>query len=373
MVSPSTHRLSWGLLYAALVTAMSVLMSIIATYTALFPNSDFFVIFFLIFLYGISSVSATLLWTPRTRRQSWSVFSLSFSALSLLQIFFSFMLTPLFKKPKFASTVGSLLTVVFGCLSLFTVLMTDFPQPLVWLLCLLSPTAFSMGIAQVTRLVLTVCVVQRLVAPCWDLLLFVSFLERWCTWRLRETVQYSPPWPVVLILCMRLCSCCSWTVSSICCWPFIWNRCCPVSPTVKPGLLPSLITAFLFNKLWTLTSALLEFLKNQYSICRWVWNETVFGLLPETVLLVQTDKALCGSELGVRRRGERWRSVRRRRLCGAGFTWVQRKGGDTVKNQVFTFIVWRPDGLGERVIGWWWWWWWCSHLEHFSLCSLFHP
>ncbi|CAB1312981.1 unnamed protein product, partial [Coregonus sp. 'balchen'] len=46
-------------------------------------------------------------------------------------IFFSFMLTPLFKKPKFASTVGSMLTVVFGCLSLFTVLMKDFPQPLV--------------------------------------------------------------------------------------------------------------------------------------------------------------------------------------------------------------------------------------------------
>lgn len=50
-------RLSWGLLYAALVTVMSILMSVIATYTALFPNSDFFVIFLLIFLYGISSVS----------------------------------------------------------------------------------------------------------------------------------------------------------------------------------------------------------------------------------------------------------------------------------------------------------------------------
>lgn len=61
------------------------------------------------------------------------------------------MLTPLFKKPKFASTVGSMLTVVFGCLSLFTVLMNDFPQPLVWLLCLLSPSAFSIGIAQVTH------------------------------------------------------------------------------------------------------------------------------------------------------------------------------------------------------------------------------
>lgn len=114
--------LSWGLLYAALVTTMSILMAIIATYTALFPNSDFIVIFFLIFLYGISS------------------------------IFFSFMLTPLFKKPKFASTVGSMLTVVFGCLSLFTVLMKDFPQPLVWLLCLLSPSAFSIGIAQVVYL-----------------------------------------------------------------------------------------------------------------------------------------------------------------------------------------------------------------------------
>ncbi|XP_034050372.1 ATP-binding cassette sub-family A member 5 [Thalassophryne amazonica] len=114
--------LSWGLLYAALVTTMSILMSIIATYTALFPNSDFFVIFFLIFLYGISS------------------------------IFFSFMLTPLFKKPKFASTVGSMLTLVFGCLSLFTVLMNDFPQPLVWLFCLLSPSAFSIGIAQVVYL-----------------------------------------------------------------------------------------------------------------------------------------------------------------------------------------------------------------------------
>uniref|UniRef100_A0A8C9W4L0 ATP binding cassette subfamily A member 5 n=1 Tax=Scleropages formosus TaxID=113540 RepID=A0A8C9W4L0_SCLFO len=118
----SAFWLSWGLLYAALVTTMSVLMAIIATCTALFPNSDFLVIFLLIFLYGISS------------------------------IFFSFMLTPLFKKPKFASTVGSMLTVVFGCLSLFTVLMKDFPQALVWALCLLSPSAFSIGIAQVVYL-----------------------------------------------------------------------------------------------------------------------------------------------------------------------------------------------------------------------------
>uniref|UniRef100_A0A673MN59 ATP-binding cassette sub-family A member 5-like n=1 Tax=Sinocyclocheilus rhinocerous TaxID=307959 RepID=A0A673MN59_9TELE len=119
--SSDFFRLSWGLLYAALVTTMSILMAVIATCTPLFSNSNFFVIFLLIFLYGISS------------------------------IFFSFMLTPLFKKPKFASTVGSMLTVVFGCLSLFTVLMRDFPQSAVWLLCLLSPSAFSIGIAQVTH------------------------------------------------------------------------------------------------------------------------------------------------------------------------------------------------------------------------------
>ncbi|KAL0964865.1 hypothetical protein UPYG_G00330090 [Umbra pygmaea] len=114
--------LSWGLLYAVLVSTMALLMSIIATYNSLFPNSDFIIIFLLIFLYGISSIC------------------------------FSFMLTPLFKKPKFASTVGSMLTVVFGCLSLFTVLLKDFPQPLVWVLCLLSPSAFSIGVAQVVYL-----------------------------------------------------------------------------------------------------------------------------------------------------------------------------------------------------------------------------
>ncbi|KAI5103425.1 ATP-binding cassette sub-family A member 5 isoform X1, partial [Silurus meridionalis] len=114
--------LSWGLLYAALVTTMSVLMAVIATWTPLFSNSNFLVIFLLIFLYGIST------------------------------IFFSFMLTPLFKKPKFASTTGSMLTLVFGSFSLFTVLMRDFPQLAVWMLCLLSPSAFSIGIAQVVYL-----------------------------------------------------------------------------------------------------------------------------------------------------------------------------------------------------------------------------
>ncbi|KAG9329357.1 hypothetical protein JZ751_005514, partial [Albula glossodonta] len=118
----SAFWLSWALLYTGLVMALSVIMSIIATCTALFPNSNALIIFLIIFLYGISC------------------------------IFFSFMVTPVFKKPNFASTVGSMLTVVMGCLSLFTVLMKDFPLPLVWALCLLSPSAFSIAIAQVVYL-----------------------------------------------------------------------------------------------------------------------------------------------------------------------------------------------------------------------------
>ncbi|XP_077359542.1 cholesterol transporter ABCA5 [Festucalex cinctus] len=118
----SAFWMSWGLLYAVLVSAMSVLMAVIATSTALFPNSNFLIIFLLIFLYGISS------------------------------IFYSFALTPLFTKPKFASTVGTMLTVLLGCLSLFTILMEDFPPELVWILCLLSPAAFAIGVSQVVYL-----------------------------------------------------------------------------------------------------------------------------------------------------------------------------------------------------------------------------
>ena len=56
-VCAQSLRLSWGLLYAALVTTMSILMAVISTCTSLFYHSNFLVIFLLIFLYGISSVS----------------------------------------------------------------------------------------------------------------------------------------------------------------------------------------------------------------------------------------------------------------------------------------------------------------------------
>ncbi|XP_077184465.1 cholesterol transporter ABCA5 [Paroedura picta] len=114
--------LSWVLLYTSLIFVMSLLMSIIATFSSLFPKSSSFVIFLLFFLYGISSV------------------------------FFAFMLTPLFKKSKHVGTVEFLTTLAFGFVGLTIVILEDFPKSFVWLLSPLCQCTFLVGIAQVMHL-----------------------------------------------------------------------------------------------------------------------------------------------------------------------------------------------------------------------------
>ncbi|XP_034959956.1 cholesterol transporter ABCA5 isoform X2 [Zootoca vivipara] len=114
--------LSWVLLYTSLIFVMSLLMSVIATFSSLFPKSSSFVIFLLFFLYGISSV------------------------------FFAFMLTPLFKKSKYIGTVEFLTTLAFGFVGLTVVLLEDFPKSYVWLLSPLCQCTFLVGVAQVMHL-----------------------------------------------------------------------------------------------------------------------------------------------------------------------------------------------------------------------------
>uniref|UniRef100_A0A670I6R1 Cholesterol transporter ABCA5 n=1 Tax=Podarcis muralis TaxID=64176 RepID=A0A670I6R1_PODMU len=114
--------LSWVLLYTSLIFVMSLLMSVIATFSSLFPKSSSFVIFLLFFLYGISSV------------------------------FFAFMLTPLFKKSKYVGTVEFLTTLAFGFVGLAIVLLEDFPKSYVWLLSPLCQCTFLVGVAQVMHL-----------------------------------------------------------------------------------------------------------------------------------------------------------------------------------------------------------------------------
>ncbi|XP_066474234.1 cholesterol transporter ABCA5-like isoform X2 [Tiliqua scincoides] len=114
--------LSWVLLYTSLIFVMSLLMSVIATFSSLFPKSSNFVIFLLFFLYGISSV------------------------------FFAFMLTPLFKKSKHVGTVEFLATLAFGFVGLAIVLLEEFPKSFVWLLSPLCQCTFLVGVAQVMHL-----------------------------------------------------------------------------------------------------------------------------------------------------------------------------------------------------------------------------
>ncbi|XP_062976127.1 cholesterol transporter ABCA5-like [Elgaria multicarinata webbii] len=114
--------LSWVLLYTSLIIVMSLLMSVIATFSSLFPKSSSFVIFLLFSLYGISSVS------------------------------FAFMLTSIFKKSTHAGSAQYFTTVVFGAVGLTIVLVDDFPKSFVWSLSPLCECTFLVGVAQVMHL-----------------------------------------------------------------------------------------------------------------------------------------------------------------------------------------------------------------------------
>ncbi|KAF7235415.1 ATP-binding cassette sub-family A member 5, partial [Varanus komodoensis] len=114
--------LSWVLLYTSLIFVMSLLMSITATSSSLFPKSSSFVIFLLFFLYGVSSVS------------------------------FAFMLTSIFKKSAHAGSAQYFTTVAFGAVGLAIVLLEDFPRSFVWSLSPLCECTFLVGIAQVMHL-----------------------------------------------------------------------------------------------------------------------------------------------------------------------------------------------------------------------------
>lgn len=69
-------------------------------------------------------------------------------AFLLSQITLAFMMSVLVKKPFLAGLVVFLLTVIWGGLG-FTALYRHLPASLEWTLCLLSPFAFTAGMAQV--------------------------------------------------------------------------------------------------------------------------------------------------------------------------------------------------------------------------------
>ncbi|XP_069337758.1 ATP-binding cassette sub-family A member 9 [Eulemur rufifrons] len=117
----SAFWLSWGLMYAGFILIMTTLMALIVKSAQVAVLTGFVVVFTLFLLYGLSLITL------------------------------SFLMSVLIKKPFLTGLVVFLLTVFWGILG-FTVLYGHLPAFLEWTLCLLSPFAFTVGMAQLIHL-----------------------------------------------------------------------------------------------------------------------------------------------------------------------------------------------------------------------------
>ncbi|XP_070630287.1 ATP-binding cassette sub-family A member 9 isoform X3 [Bos indicus] len=117
----SAFWLSWGLMYTGFISITATLMAIIVTYAPVVILTGFTVVFTLFLLYGLSLITL------------------------------AFLMSVLVKKPFLTGLVVFLLTVFWGSLG-FTALYRRLPAALEWTLCLLSPFAFTAGMAQLIHL-----------------------------------------------------------------------------------------------------------------------------------------------------------------------------------------------------------------------------
>ncbi|XP_009078410.1 PREDICTED: ATP-binding cassette sub-family A member 10-like [Acanthisitta chloris] len=112
--------LSWSLLYSLYVLIFSCLLTALVVRDP-FVLSSFPAVLLLFFLYGLACIHLV------------------------------FMLCSLLRTSKLASSMGFLITFLFGCLSL-AVLIENVPEPLKWFLGLFCPFAFNVAIAEIFHL-----------------------------------------------------------------------------------------------------------------------------------------------------------------------------------------------------------------------------
>ncbi|NWR82466.1 ABCAA protein, partial [Furnarius figulus] len=112
--------LSWSLLYSLYVLIMSCLLTALVLWEP-FYISSFPAVLLLFFLYGLACIHLV------------------------------FLLCSLLRTSKLTSSMGFLITFIFGCLSLM-VLIENVPEPLKWFLGLVCPFAFNTGIAKIFHL-----------------------------------------------------------------------------------------------------------------------------------------------------------------------------------------------------------------------------
>ncbi|KAM6163399.1 ATP-binding cassette sub-family A member 9 [Rhynchocyon petersi] len=117
----SAFWLSWGLMYASFIFILATLMALIVKSAQVFVLTGFLVVFILFLLYGLSLVTL------------------------------AFLMSVLIKKPFLTGLVMFLLIVFWGSLG-YTALYRHLPAFLEWTLCLLSPFAFTAGMAQLLHM-----------------------------------------------------------------------------------------------------------------------------------------------------------------------------------------------------------------------------
>ncbi|XP_040605939.1 ABC-type organic anion transporter ABCA8A isoform X2 [Mesocricetus auratus] len=117
----SAFWLSWGLLYGAIIFVVSLLLTFIIKFVQFVILTGFMVIFSLFFFYGLSLISL------------------------------SFLMSVLLRKSFLTDFVVFFLTVFCGSLG-FTALYRTLPVSLEWVLSLLSPFAFMLGMSQLLHL-----------------------------------------------------------------------------------------------------------------------------------------------------------------------------------------------------------------------------
>ncbi|KAF5924386.1 hypothetical protein HPG69_018787, partial [Diceros bicornis minor] len=117
----SAFWLSWGLLYAGFIFFMALFLALTVKYVQFVILTGFMVVFTLFLLYGLSLMAL------------------------------AFLMNVLVKKCFLTGLVVFLLTVFWGSLG-FTALYRHLPASLEWILSLLSPFTFTLGMAQLLHL-----------------------------------------------------------------------------------------------------------------------------------------------------------------------------------------------------------------------------
>ena len=151
-----TFRLSWGVLYAAILLIVTLIVTSLMVGIRFYENSNFLLVFLLMYLYGMSIVCLSFVFTPFFSKARVTIQILLSNAINYIKIYsehhnYSFFI-------QTAGALASFTTVILSMLYLPVSLTREsgpsgpestIPMGGQWALSLFSPVAFALGIDRV--------------------------------------------------------------------------------------------------------------------------------------------------------------------------------------------------------------------------------